>query len=262
MPLPRPLLLNKQRGTAAPHWPPPSCVGIMCVPLMCDLVLHRSVFGSCFSVLLVHAVFICGGLLCHGSLETLFSTSPLTHNNAQLCPYVSFSLRFTLTCRCEDGRQSHTLRRERKSHAATLDGLFHLLGEGRSIAALKGVFSAFQPLADAAAPCVTSSGALHPGDHTGCLTDGVTSLHLVEVSHRLTSTFRLLKTDNVFLFEHFTDSKVSVVSFKECKPTCITEFPCVATFAVTVCVTSVRDLAAAVFAGETAAGVEQLSLVT
>lgn len=77
------------------------------------------------------------------------------------------------------------------AHAAALDGLFHLLTEGRSITAFEGVFPAFHPLAAAAGPRLADSGALHPGDHASGLTDGVPSLHLVEVSHRLTSTLRL-----------------------------------------------------------------------
>lgn len=43
--------------------------------------------------------------------------------------------------------------------------------------------------------------------------------------------------------------------------TCVTECPCVATFAVTVGVSCVGDLAAAMFAVQTAAGVEQLPLL-
>lgn len=77
------------------------------------------------------------------------------------------------------------------AHAATLDGLLHLLTEGRSVAAFKGVFPAFHPLAAAAAPRVTNASALHPGDHAGSLTDGVPSLHLVEVSNGLASTLGL-----------------------------------------------------------------------
>lgn len=81
------------------------------------------------------------------------------------------------------------------AHAAALDGLFHFLAEGGSIAAFKGVFPALHSLACAAGPRVTNSGALHPRDHACCLTDGVASLYLVEVSHRLPSTLRLWKTD-------------------------------------------------------------------
>lgn len=77
------------------------------------------------------------------------------------------------------------------AHAAALDGLFHFLAEGGSIAAFKGVFPAFHPLAGAAGPRVASSGALHPRDHACCLADGVASLYLVEVSHRLPPTLRL-----------------------------------------------------------------------
>lgn len=88
--------------------------------------------------------------------------------------------------------------------AAALDGLFHFLAEGGSIAAFKGVFPAFHSLAGAADPGVARSGALHPRDHACRLADGVASLDLVEVSHRLPSAFRL----------------------------CITEFPGVATLTV------------------------------
>lgn len=63
------------------------------------------------------------------------------------------------------------------------------------------------------------------------------------------------------LSENFTESEVSVLRFKEWKPTCITELACVATFTVTVCVSGVRDLAATMFAGEAAAGVEKFSLL-
>lgn len=80
------------------------------------------------------------------------------------------------------------------AHTATLDGLFHFLAEGGSVAALEGVFPAFHPLAGTAGPCVTHSGALHPGHHACCLTDGVTSLDLVEVSHWLPSALRLWTT--------------------------------------------------------------------
>lgn len=73
------------------------------------------------------------------------------------------------------------------AHAATLDGLFHLLGEGGSIAALKGVFPALHPLAGTAGPRVTSPCALHPRDHTCRLADGVASLDLVVVAHGLSS---------------------------------------------------------------------------
>lgn len=97
------------------------------------------------------------------------------------------------------------------AHAATLDGLFHFLTEGGSIAAFKGVFPTFHPLAGAAGPRVAGSGAIHPGDHACCLADGVASLHLVEVSHRFPSALRL----------------------------CITKFPSEATFTVTVGVSCV-----------------------
>lgn len=77
------------------------------------------------------------------------------------------------------------------AYTAALDGLFHLLSERGSIAAFKGVFPAFHSLAGAAGSCVTGTGALHPGDHACCLADGVTTLHLVEVSHRLPSALGL-----------------------------------------------------------------------
>lgn len=88
---------------------------------------------------------------------------------------------------------------------AALDGLLYLLAEGCSIAAFKGVFPAFHPLAGAAGPCIADSRALYPRNHACCLADGVTSLYLVEVSHRFPSAFRL----------------------------CVTEVPSVATFTVT-----------------------------
>lgn len=119
------------------------------------------------------------------------------------------------------------------AHAATLDGLFHFLAEGGSIAAFKGVFPAFHSLAGAAGPRVTSSTALHPRDHACRLADSIASLYLVEVSHRFPSAFRL----------------------------CVTEFPSVATFTVTVGISCVWDLAATVFAGQAAAGVEKLPLL-
>lgn len=43
--------------------------------------------------------------------------------------------------------------------------------------------------------------------------------------------------------------------------TCVTEIPSVATFTVTISISSVRDLATAVLAGQTPAGVEQLPLL-
>lgn len=48
------------------------------------------------------------------------------------------------------------------AHTATLDGLFHFLAEGGSIAALEGVFPALHSLAGAAGPRVTDSAAFHP----------------------------------------------------------------------------------------------------
>lgn len=80
------------------------------------------------------------------------------------------------------------------THAAALDGLFHFLAEGGSIAAFKGVFPALHSLAGAAGPRVASPGALHPRHHACCLADGVASLYLVEISDRLPSTLRLWKT--------------------------------------------------------------------
>lgn len=78
-------------------------------------------------------------------------------------------------------------------HAAALDGLFHFLAKRGSVAALEGVFPAFHPLTAAARPRAASPAALHPGDHARRLADGVPSLHLVEISHGLPSTLRLLK---------------------------------------------------------------------
>lgn len=80
------------------------------------------------------------------------------------------------------------------AHAATLDGLFHFLAEGGSVTALEGVFPALHSLAGTAGPCVTNSSALHPRDHACCLADGIASLYLVEVSHRLSTALRFWKT--------------------------------------------------------------------
>lgn len=73
------------------------------------------------------------------------------------------------------------------AHTAALDGLFHFLAEGGSIAAFEGVFPAFHSLAGATRARVADSCALHPGDHACCLADGVASLYLVEVAHWLSS---------------------------------------------------------------------------
>lgn len=80
------------------------------------------------------------------------------------------------------------------ARAAALDGLFHFLAEGGPVAAFEGVFPTLHSLAGAAGPRVAGAGAPHPGDHARCLADGVPSLYLVEVSHRLPSTLRLWKT--------------------------------------------------------------------
>lgn len=88
------------------------------------------------------------------------------------------------------------------AHAAALDGLFHFLSEGGSIAALEGVFPAFHSLAGAAGPRIAGSGALHPGDHACRLADGVAALYLVEVSHRFPSAFRLWKTGIIPKYIH------------------------------------------------------------
>lgn len=70
-------------------------------------------------------------------------------------------------------------------HAAALDGLLNLLAEGRAVAALESVFPALHPLAGAAGAGVAGAAALHPRHHACGLTDGVPSLDLVEVPHRL-----------------------------------------------------------------------------
>lgn len=80
--------------------------------------------------------------------------------------------------------------------AATLAGLLHLLHEGRTVAALKGVFPAPEPQPGAAAGAGAAAGppALHPGHRPRRLADGVAPLHLVVVPHRLPMALRLCGT--------------------------------------------------------------------
>lgn len=63
---------------------------------------------------------------------------------------------------------------------------------------------------------------------------------------------------------HSTEVVLKLVSRQDKRlrePTCVTEIPSVATFTVTISISSVRDLATAVFAGQTTAGVEQFPLL-
>lgn len=98
------------------------------------------------------------------------------------------------------------------AHAATLDGLFHFLAEGGSIAAFESVFPALHSLASTAGPRVASSSALYPRDHACCLADSVASLYLVEISHRLSSTLRLWKTGTQMLVW------LRIISYQVCCP--------------------------------------------
>lgn len=98
----------------------------------------------------------------------------------------SFCSSFKLWCRAESS--VYVLH---APHAATLDGLFNLLAEGRAVAALKCVFPALHPLAGATRARVAGTAALHPRHHACGLTDGVAALDLVEVSHWLPVTLGL-----------------------------------------------------------------------
>lgn len=76
------------------------------------------------------------------------------------------------------------------AHAAALDALFHLFAEGGAVAALERVFAALGPLAGAAGSRLARAATLHPREHARGLTDRISTLHLVEIPHRLAVTFR------------------------------------------------------------------------
>lgn len=145
-------------------------------------------------------------------------------------------------------------RRSEARAAAALAGLLHLLHEGRAVAALEGIFPAPRPQPDAAAGVGVTAArapALHVGHRPRGLADGVAPLHLVVVPYRLSVALGLCGA-----------ARIRAWSPQRCcpepttlQPTLVTEGPAVAAMALTYGLAAWGEAAAAVVAGQEAAGV-------